>query len=533
MIKEFASVVKSIQKAFDRPEFYGEFSKGKLKNNQSSQILINSIEDLKHLSKQYPDSPEIPFLIGILSRYLGDQSLFQEKIKQAYEIDPEFLEAKIALREKEKYLDPFCYLNIEDLMNNPNLLRPTSSILLNINDARIDQVRNGINIKPVFIIKFERSKYRRLPTNNMDMQLALEICAVLPSSHGIPKNWQGWPIGNKALFTQAIKPFLDVLAGKDDFTMLMAICPVLADDPDDPFFKVIYVNLFPVQLEVYPPDYQPFLGRYESLRLCNPPFKTVFVFLDENNIPLLVKEIDLTEHKNELIKIRNIINLLPEEAISLLKWRRAVDAHDNCFFYRVRGREGKIYSIPKYRTGQEKDNVIFGLTVRNGEVRAKRNQEAIKKRDIKYDLFISHSHDDQAAAYRLTQWLMKIWPEIRLFMTSREQWEIDEMVPGYYFLNVMASKGVLFLATPKSIKSSHVLMELGLAEQLGLKIIVLCHGNSEVEKIEEEGLKGYFETIINLSAKNAEKKLLEAISSITGLSIFEDSQTGLLHKIFE
>lgn len=530
--KELAQVVNHLQEAFDVPEFFGELSRGKLKDRESSEILLTAIQQLDNLSRKYPNSPEIPFLAGIALRYIGDEAGFQRQVDLSLEIDPTYLEAVIAKKEGRNYLDPFCYLSINDLFRKPDLLRPASSVFLNVNGARLDQVRDGINIMPICIIKSQRAKFRQLPSTDMDMALGIEVCAVLPDSPGIPDDWK-WPLGDSKQLKRVIQPFLDVLAGKKDFTFILAVCPILADDPNDPFFKVMYINLFPISMETYPFDYQPFLGRYEGLRLCNPPHKTVFVFLDEHNTPLLLKSIDLNPIKDDLLNAGAVIKFLPDTPITMSEWRKAVVVHDQHFFLRIAGRDGKTYSIPKFRTGKERDNVIFGLTVRGNEIRAKHEQEASKDRELRYHIFISHSHDDQKIAYALTEWMLELWPSISIFMTSRDQCEIDELIPGLYFLALHASKCVLFLATPSSLKSSYAQIELGAATQLGVNIIGVCANGSTPDDIEADGIRGDFDRVIDLAYEGAETALLDFLGSALNLTIPEKHKVGRLDQLLK
>lgn len=527
MENAFDEIIRRLQDAFDIPEFSGELSKGKLKGRRSYRILQASIKQLDELSRKFTASPEILFLSGIASRYLGDETRFQEQVDLALEIAPTYLEAVIAKKERERYLDPFCYLSIDDLLTNPNLLRPASTSFLRVDGARIDAVRDGINIKPIFIIKVQRSKMRRLLSPDMDMGLAAEICAVLPGSPGIPDDWQ-WPLGDSKRLKEVIQPFLDVLAGKKGFTIVLATCPMLADDANDPFFKVIYVNVFPINMPIYPPDYQPYRGRYEGLRLCSPPHKTFFVFFDEHDIPLLVSEVDLDPIKNDLLEIGEVIRLLPDISITMFEWQRAAAVHDEHCFYRIVGKHGNTYSIPKYRTGKERLNVIFGLEVRDDAIRAKRGQKQREGRELSYDIFISHSHNDQAVAYGLTEWIYRVWPDINLFMTSREQREIEEVVPGHYFLALHASRCVLFLATPSSLKSSYAQIELGAATQLGTKVIGVCADGSTLEDLKATEILRDLDIAVDLDHRDAESTLIKYISSTLNFAIPENYEAGLL-----
>lgn len=465
-----------------------------------------------------------------MSRYLGDENRFQRQVSLSLRIDPTYLEAMIAKKEGKNYLDPFCYLSVDDLCVKPNILRPTSSILLPVNYARIDQVRDGINIKPIFIIKSERSKFRKIPSIEMDMALGVEVCAVLPGSPGIPDDWK-WPVGDSRQFRRAIEPFLDVLAGKREFTTILAACMILADDPDDPFFKVFYLNMFPIAIGAYPFDYQPFLGRYEGLRLCRSPHKTIFVFLDEHNDLILINNVDLSPIGGTLLNAGEIIRLLPDTPITMAEWKTAVEVHDQHSFYRIAGKNGRIYTIPKYRTGKERANVIFDLAVRGGQIRAKHEQDTSKARELKYDVFVSHSHHDQEVAYALTEWMQELWPGIKIFMTSRDQRELDELIPGRYFLALQASRCVLFLATAGSLGSGYALMELGSAMQLGIRVVAVCANGSTIYELEANGLLGDFDLVTDLTEEDAEKALLDFLESTLSITIPEDYEVGRLNQL--
>jgi hypothetical protein len=531
MVKEeLARVIKSLEDAFDVPEYSGEISKGKLIDANADKILQTSIEQLDMLSKKYQSSPEIPFLSGIASRYLGNESRFQRMINLSHKIDPDYLEAQIAKTERERYLDPFCYPSIKDLKMNPGVIRPISRVFLKMEGAYIDLVRDGIRLIPIFMMKFEKKGNRPLPRLDMPNGLAVEICSVLPESMGIPNNWK-WPIGNSKKLKQQTKPFLDVLSGKKHFTTILVVCPLLVNDPNDPFFNVVYINPSPIKLLSYPHDYQSFKGRYEGLRLCQSPYRTIFIFIDEQNTSLLLKEVDLNYVKLDLLNIGKVLKHFPTNPISLGEWKRAIEKHEKHFFYNITASNGHTYSIPKYRTGNERLNIIFSLEFRDGEIRAKREPGQVKQRELIYDIFISHSHDDQMIAYAITEWVLKRWPKVKLFMTSRDQYEIDEIVPGYYTLSLLGSKALMFIATLNSLRSSHALLELATASQNEIKVIGVCTEGTIVDVLKFKGLLGYFDRVVEITEKKAESLLSEWFCSTLNLPKPQNDQTGILAKL--
>lgn len=534
MEKYLAEIIREVGEAFDVPEFSGDLSRGVLKGRKSLDILGKAVQNLDRLSKEFPQLPEIPFLSGVASRYLGDDTAFLKKVTVALEINPDYLEAQIATKEGRDYLDPFCYPSVGDLYMTPRSLRPNSLLLLPVNSARLDQVRDGIRIMPLCIIKSERTKFRQLPTNEMEAILTAELCSVIPRYPQIPGQRENQPI-------------LDVLSGKQELATILAVCPVLVDDQNDPFWKVIYINVSPIYPELhgiellFANDYQPLSGRNIGLRLCQLPPRAIFLVFDENNKGLLFKEVhpkDTTEQS--LMEIGTVLKHFPETPITVSKWHGATALHIEHFHLEVESADHRLYSVPKYHTRHDRENVIFNLTTRGDRILIKTDYSIEEEQEYVHDIFFSHSHKNQSLGYALTEWIWRLSPKVRVFMTSREQQERDALLPGYYFDALKTSRCILLLATPESLHSNYVIAELGAAAGKGIKVIPICANGCTIDnlsKLRKENVTIDFDLSmavdLSLNLEDAEKSLLISISSILNLRIPQDWHPGTLRTLLE
>ena len=532
MLDELSEVVSSLENAFGVPEYHGELSKATLKGHDATRIIREAKERLRHLARHHPKSPDIPLLSAIASRYLGDESEYLKMLDVSLEIDPDHVETRIAKTDPTNYIDPFCYVSITDVLKNPSALRPISKVFLDIEGAYVDQARDGLQVKPVFFIRFESSARRPLPNPDMPWGFAAEICSVLPTSPGLPDDFQ-WPFGSSAERDRLAQPFLDVLSDKRDFTTVLALCPVLIDWPEDPFFKLIHINPSLFERSPQPPDDQPLKGRFLGLRLCASPHRTAVILLDEKNVPLLARKLDLLHLHSELIEIGRILGAWPMEVVSPAEWQRTKQAHTARFSYTIATSAGQTYRIPIDRTGNERVNVIFDLEYRDGKVGAKRTHPVGDDDEFRHDIFVSHSHDDRSTAHAVTQWLAEVYPELKVFMTSREQWELDEFFPDYYMLSLLASRALLVVVTENSLGSSHVKLELGTATQRGLKVVGLCAQRSTIEDLKASGLHSDFDSVIGLDEEKAESLLAESIRSALRLPATPKCDPGRLAALLE
>ena len=107
-----------------------------------------------------------------------------------------------------------------------------------------------------------------------------------------------------------------------------------------------------------------------------------------------------------------------------------------------------------------------------------------------FDVFLSHSHDDQHPAYNLSKWLYRVWPNMRVFMTGRDQHEVQALFPDYFLTAIDDSQCLLVLATPRSLKSEYVLQEAKRASEKNISTIILKTKSVTAEEITKT-IEGY------------------------------------------
>jgi hypothetical protein len=525
MNKELSEILSRMEVAFGRPEYYGELSRARLKSKHSLSILEESLHQLEELPKRYPDEPQIIFLSGICSRYLGDHQAFHDKMLSCLEVDSNFLEAIIAVREGKKYLDPFCYVSLQEVLRDPTCLRPESSSHLAVGSGRLDQVRVGLDIKPIVIFKYQKKKFRREPLQRSESAIGAELCVVTDYT---------WDKLNK--------PGTDPLHAAATFTPLMVVCPIVIDDEDDPFWKIISLNLFPVKqemmgVEVRPlADYQPFLGRYESLRICTPPHLSAIVVFNENNSLLYNKVVNL--HRSEesnLLEMRRVLKALPNESSNVMLWNLSASIYEKYFSLHIKTDTGKIFKVPKYRTGEEREGKIFNLMLKGNRIALRPTEKKANLEKV-HDLFVSHSHKDDQIVYGLSKWLYELWPDLKIFMTGSSQTEIGQIMPAHYFFQIERSRCALFLCTKHSLDSAYVRLELGAIFAAELPILTVSLDSRSIRDLmtamnKDLAFKIDLNRVVNLTEPDGVNELISQLRNLLDLPEPASSQDQVMRTL--
>ncbi|MCJ7516231.1 MAG: toll/interleukin-1 receptor domain-containing protein [Dehalococcoidia bacterium] len=518
MEKEILEVFQDIKESFVNPEFRGESARAHFKGKSSEAIFHKSLEKLEKLESKYPNSADLFFLSAIASRYTGDQMAFENKVKRCLQVAPDYPEAFIALREKGKYLDPFCYLSMEDLVKNPQCAR-SQSYSLNINSGQLDQVRDGLKIRPVLILKIERKKFRRFPLKGLDSALKIELCCA--------SNYSS---------EDHSKPGFDPMIEAVTFMPLMILCTVIVDDKDDPFWKILFLNLFPIEsihgIELRPmEDYQPFLGRYQGLRLCQAPYELPVIIFDETETIIYFEFVKF--HPSEIQNLKEyatILKALQNEAEDLLVWKLAPEIYQNHFYLEVKSVKGDVYSIPKWRNADARKDKIWELALKDGHVHLK-DSEPQDRSEIVHDIFVSHSHEDQKIAYGLTEWMHNLWPDIDIYMSSRDQTDLARSFPTLYFWQIRRSKCVIFLLTPNAMRSPYVGMEMGSALSAQVKTIpILAQGLTKKDML-NSSVDINCEKAIELDNPNSEDELVRELCRILNQTAPKEDKIRTMKRI--
>lgn len=510
--REVLSALKYLETAFDRPRYFGESSRAVIRNNNSQEILRQSVTMLDRLSQKYPTSAQFLFLSGIASRHLGDERTFAIKVKSSLNVDPDFVEAFIAEREGANYLDPFHYLSVEDTFNNPNFLRPSSSGKLLVNAGKIDQVRDGLNVLPLIVIKYPESKFRKTPLASAGSALKLELYVVTDHT------------------SQSLNaPGFDPINFSSTFFPSFVVCPLIIDDEDDPFWKLIGLNLWPTVNQMggieirHQPDYQPFLGRYIAMRFSAPPYKSAIIIFNENNRVIFRKIVNFHPFEiRNLEHIYQILKVLPNEPHHPLMWDYTNRIYEKYFHLNVMSEDGKTYPIPKGSRAEQRQGKIFNLVMHGDRIGLDLPREPLTIEDLGNDIFLSHSHKDEVTANSLARWLKKCWPELKLYISDKNQTEIAHLFPIHYLQRITSSRCFLFLCTKNSMDSPYVQMEISSAFGADLDVVTLL--KEDISRIElaniykqDPALKIDLNRVIELESDDAESRLINHLTDMLNL----------------
>src|SRR5512136_3508184 len=128
-----------LDQAFGPPVYVGDLTRPQLK---SPQLFKRSFEVLRQGQASQGGDALSHFYLGVLYRYVERGVLdSQQHMKLALHYDPRFLEAEVALRDGERYMDPFFYPKWEDLRDGRVGFRPSVLEACHPKGCRVDLVR--------------------------------------------------------------------------------------------------------------------------------------------------------------------------------------------------------------------------------------------------------------------------------------------------------------------------------------------------------------------------------------------------------
>ncbi|MFX1255608.1 MAG: toll/interleukin-1 receptor domain-containing protein [Promethearchaeota archaeon] len=439
------------------------------------------------------------YFLGVLHKYIEtteEKKGFQFHMNKALELDPNFLEAQIALRDGLNYLDPFFFPKWEDLCDGKAEFRP--AVLRNQSKAiRTDLVRYNWSIIPAIIIKYPRTSFRTSLADNPEANVLINLEAVQPA-----------------------------------FPALVHIVPVIFDDPDDPFYCSTYLNVFPIApiLEqninlLIPADYQPFLGRDTARRFCHEPYQCALFVLDMQNCLLMARIIDFSASEvDHFQEMDQVLELLDDRKLDFLRCKQAAELHDTVFVRKIRNPQGKLITIPAGRDPEIGEKVIFPVTRRGDRLMLKGMEKFsdVSQFSRSHDIFISHAHADSIWVTKIRNWLESIWPSLKIFRTEPKNAAQEISEPFFFLEEIHRSRCLIFLASPRSIQRPMVDSELGAA--IAKPIISVLVGGATLKQLKKHRNQDLFSGIdlnrvVTLDTQAGWKRFARLIAAELNLSL--------------
>lgn len=463
MVDYVKKALKVLDQAFGLPVYLVDGQlQPRLTGKQGIDRLITGYHILCEDQARHGEDAFSNYWLGVLYRYIGKETESQHQMRKALHCDPDFLEAAIAVRDGENYMDPFYYPKWEDLRDGKGEFSPVI-MHTQTKTCRIELVRHDSSIIPAVVIKYPETSFRASLSDDTVANVLVNIEAVPPS-----------------------------------LSALMQVVPVIFDDIDDPFFCGSYLHLFPVKTElrgipVYlPTGYRPWLGRDTARRFCQKPCRCALFVLDMQNHVMMTRLIDFsvleTEHFREMDQV---LQILGNERIDYPLLKESVDLHDRCYVREIQNPTGEVIRIPKGRDPRNSE-ILIPQIIRNGDrLRTKWIEEKFDTSQYRRrnDIFISHAHADSKWVCKIREWLERIWPFLRVFQSDPKDAELQTTEPFYFIGKLHRSQCVVFLATPRSIQRSMPESELGAA--VDKPVVSLLAGGStpgDLKKIRDEDL---------------------------------------------
>ncbi|QYZ66795.1 MAG: hypothetical protein OI74_10145 [Gammaproteobacteria bacterium (ex Lamellibrachia satsuma)] len=90
-------------------------------------------------------------------------------------------------------------------------------------------------------------------------------------------------------------------------------------------------------------------------------------------------------------------------------------------------------------------------------------------------ILLAHSHSDQHAAYALSEWLYKAWPDLYVYLTHCHFPELEELMERHYLSVIPHTDALLCLVSRNSLGSDAVSLELQVARKSSRPTILVLH----------------------------------------------------------
>lgn len=453
-MKHTVETLKVLEQAFGPPVYAGDLSHARLKDRGSLDLLRRARGILEGGAGEPDGEAFRHFMLAVIDRYLPEgRGRYGSHLETALRCDPNFLEAAIALRDGDDYLDPFCYVNWESLRESSAGARPFILEAPGPNLCRLELVRHEGLLIPAVFVKHQRKLFRSLLTTDTAVKVLVSAEAVMPA-----------------------------------MSLLIQVVPVIFDDDSDPYWCANYLNPFAVADTEFegipvlaPVDYRPRAGRDLARRFCLEPPRCALFVLDEKNRMLVSRLVSFAEEEAEgLREMGRVLHALGERSVSYSVWKNATELHLNIFSRKIQSPAGRPLLIPKGRSTLVAQKLIHEVTVRNGGLILKGSAEAFAahEQDRAHDVFLSHAHEENVWAREVAAWLRSVWPSLRVYHTNPGEQERFNKDPFFFHREMLRSRCVVVLSTPLSIEKPWVGVEQGAAAASGSVIYLLTGGVS-------------------------------------------------------
>jgi hypothetical protein len=306
------------------------------------------------------------------------------------------------------------------------------------------------------------------------------------------------------------------------------VMPVIFDDDQDPFWSFLTLTLFPLKSvygvpHVYLSESNPLAPR-RLLESCARDKKCGLVILNDRHKVLKSEILSLDQwdrdRPNEIVEMMQFLdsrNVMKDFA----EGQAAADVLTRFSCFIVKRPDGQIMLLPKNRWPHVSDTYIYPIRVVHDRLLDRRAKTETNK-PIRFDVFISHAHSESAFALSLRNWLLSVWPTMRVFLSEPEKRGEYESNPAYFLDHAQASKLMLLLVSETSLERRIVMSEVGL--QAGRPILPVLIGGVSREHLEDYAADQMFVSIdasraVDLSSGDGWTTLGKEVARLCGLAV--------------
>lgn len=313
------------------------------------------------------------------------------------------------------------------------------------------------------------------------------------------------------------------------------VMPVIFDDSDDPFWSFLHLTLFPLKSVYGVPhvsDSDPLAPR-RLLESCAEQKKCGLVILNHSHEVLKAEIVSLnqwdSERPKEIIEMMKFLDSR-NVTIDLAQGKAALDVFTNYSCFSITRPDGKTILLPRNRWPHISETYIYPIRVSHGRLIDRRAQTTPVK-SPGFHVFIAHAHTDAAFARSLRNWLLSVWPTMRVFISDPDDRREFESNPAYFLEHAQASKLMLFLVSETSTKRRIVMTEIGL--QAGRQILPVLIGGVSRDQLEQYAVDQLFISIdasqaVDLTSRHGWSELGKEVARCCGLAVpkrFNDPPT--------
>lgn len=323
---------------------------------------------------------------------------------------------------------------------------------------------------------------------------------------------------------------MDVVTVKPFPTPFGYLIPIIFDDPVDPFWRQIHLNLFRIDTMCGAPilqtaPYDPLASRKIVRAFSQARQECGLVVFDPDNVVRFSKITECCNLTDErAVEIAEVMTFLDRFEIRKDYEDCAMpqEAFANLFCTRINvpGTK-KTVVVPKNRSSMFSDMHVFSIKVVGDRLLDRAAFSGASNTNparCVHDVFVSHAHVDSKMAHAVADWLKLIWPDIRIFLTKPDDEKRFLEDPAYFVKELQASKCILHLLTPNSFGRPMV----GVEVTGSLKPVVTLMVGVTAKDLKPELQNNLFfaldeEKTVEIADKGAWPRLSKLLSDATGL----------------